>query len=64
MPIAVEGVDARNQYIIHKVSPNDTLDGISFKYDVRKILIQRANEFTGDEIYFMKELIIPFAGKS
>jgi len=30
---------------------------------VSKDLIRRANEFTGDEIYMKKELIIPKAGK-
>jgi LysM repeat protein len=55
--------DAIVNYVIHKVSPNDTLVGISLRYDVRKDLIQRANEFTGDEIYMKKELIIPYASK-
>ena len=41
-------------YIIHKVSPNDTLDGISIRYDINKDLIRRANQFTGDEIYMKK----------
>jgi len=39
------------------------LDGISIRYNVRKDLIQRANEFSGDEIFMKKELIIPFTSK-
>lgn len=39
-------------YVIHQVSEFDTLDGISIKYDINKDLIRKANQFTGDEIYF------------
>ena len=46
-------------YVIHKVSETDTLDGISLRYDVKKDFIRKANEFSGDEIYMKKELIIP-----
>lgn len=42
----------------------ETLCGISIKYNVRKDLIQRANEFTGDEIYMFKELIIPYTSNN
>lgn len=41
-------------YVIHTIQTTDTLDGISIKYNVRKDLIQRANEFSGDEIYMKK----------
>lgn len=51
-------------YVIHQVSQNDTLDGISIRYNVSKDLIRRANQFTGDEIFMKKELVIPDAGKS
>jgi LysM repeat protein len=46
-------------YVIHKVAETDTLDGVCLRYDVSKDMIRRANEFSGDEIYMKKELIIP-----
>lgn len=52
--------DGKEDYVIHNVTPTDTLEGISLRYDVNKDLIRRANEFTGDEVYMKKELIIPF----
>jgi LysM repeat protein len=48
-----------SNYVIHKVTPNDTLDRISIIYNVPKDAIRKANQFTGDEIYMKKELIIP-----
>ena len=45
--------------MIHKVNPNETLERICLIYNVSKHIIQRANDFTGDEIYMKKELIIP-----
>lgn len=47
---------------MHKVSPNDTLDRISLMYNKPKDIIRRANDFTGDEIYYFKELTIPDSG--
>jgi LysM repeat protein len=55
--------DGSVAYVIHKTLVTDTLDGISIRYNVRKDLIQRVNEFTGDEIYMKKELIIPYTSK-
>jgi LysM repeat protein len=49
--------------VIHEVKPNDTLDRISIMYDISKDAIRRANDFTGDEIYMKKELIIPNKSK-
>ena len=46
-------------YVIHKVSPNETLDRISIIYNIPKDAIRKANQFTGEEIYMKKELIIP-----
>lgn len=46
-------------YAIHKVQPNDTLDRICLIYDVPKDAIRKANNFTGDEIFMKKELVIP-----
>lgn len=50
---------AINNYVIHKVNPNETLDRVSIIYNVPKDAIRRANGFTGDEIYMKRELIIP-----
>lgn len=46
-------------YVIHKVEPNDTLDRVCLMYDVPKDAIWKANQFSGDEIYMKRELIIP-----
>ena len=51
------------RYCIHKVTLNDTLDGIAIKYDMSKELIRKANEFSGDEIYMFKTLVIPYRSK-
>lgn len=46
-------------YVIHKVNPSETLDRICLIYNIPKDAIRKANDFTGDEIYMKKELIIP-----
>ncbi len=43
----------QKQYI-HEVTPNDTLDRICLIYNKSKDEIRRANDFTGDEIFFKK----------
>jgi hypothetical protein len=43
---------------------NETLDGISIRYNISKDLIRKANSFSGDEIFMFKHLIIPFRGKT
>lgn len=48
-----------SNYVIHKVSPNETLDRICLIYNCPKDAIRKANGFSGDEIYMKKELIIP-----
>ena len=53
----------KDNFTIHKVLPNDTLDRISLIYDVNKDAIRKANGFTGDEIYMKKELVIPNSSK-
>lgn len=57
-----EGEDmVMKKFIIHVVQPlTDTLFQISYKYKVSKKEIQRVNKFSGDDIYFMKELLIPY----
>jgi len=39
--------------------PTDTLDGVCLRYNVSKDFIRKANEFSGDEIYMKKTLVIP-----
>jgi len=41
------------------LNQNETLDRISLIYNCSKDAIRKANDFTGDEIYMKKELIIP-----
>ncbi len=45
------------------MAQTDTLDGLSIRYNISKDLIRKTNDFSGDEIYMMKELIIPESGK-
>eukprot|EP00347_Sterkiella_histriomuscorum_P007951 403346940 len=44
---------------LHQVQPNDTLDRLCLIYGKSKEEIRKANEFDGDEIFFIKELKIP-----
>jgi LysM domain len=50
---------ADSMYVVHKVQPSDTLDRLCILYDVSKDMIRKANQFTGDEIFMKKELVIP-----
>ena len=59
VPINYNTAAVSQNYIIHKVLPNDTLDRISIIYNVPKDAIRKTNMFTGDEIFMKKELIIP-----
>lgn len=61
IPLAsyAEVVKGYSSYLIHKVSPNETLERLSIIYNVPKDAIRKANGFTGDEIFMKKELIIP-----
>jgi LysM repeat protein len=58
IPMVARGVPI-GSYVIHKLQPNDTLDRICLIYDVPKDAIRKANNFTGDEVYMKRELIIP-----
>ena len=59
----IEAAKGYSSYVIHKVNPSETLDRVSLIYNVPKDAIRRANGFTGDDIYWKKELIIPNACK-
>lgn len=51
------------KYLVHPVQPaTDTLFQLSYKYKVSKREIQYVNKFTGDDIYFMTEILIPYRG--
>ena len=51
------------RYVVHKVRPlSETLFKISYHYKVSIKEIQRVNKFTGEDIYFMKEMLIPYKG--
>ena len=40
----------------------DSLEALAIKFSVSKMAIRGLNNFAGDEIYFMKELKIPYKG--
>lgn len=44
---------------MHKVETDDTLSGLSLKYNISIASIQNANKIHGEDIYYFKELIIP-----
>jgi len=48
-----------DQNLIHEVSPTDTLEGIVIKYGVSKDAIRMANDFSGEEVWMRKILVIP-----
>ena len=49
--------------MVHVVQPkSDSLFKLAYLYKVQKKEIQMVNKFTGEEIYFMKELLIPYRG--
>ena len=49
---------------MHPVSANrDTLFKLSYMYKVSKREIQNVNGFSGEDIFFMKEILIPYKGQ-
>lgn len=60
----VNGVLSAVEYLVHPVSANkDTLFKLSYMYKVSKREIQRVNQFAGEDIFFMKEILIPYNGQ-
>ena len=51
--------DSIPQEIIHEISPCDTLVGLSLQYDVPTHKIKVHNNLHSDEIYYLKQIIIP-----
>ena len=47
------------QYLCHEVKMNDTLVGLSIRFNVGTHLIKRANNLLNDFIFQKKELLIP-----
>lgn len=57
----INGVEVLNKYIVHPVIPNmDTLFKLSYKYKVSKREISIVNGLAGEDIFYCKELLIPF----
>lgn len=51
------------KYMVHIVDPaTDTLFQLSYKYKVSKRELQYINKFSGEDIYFLKEMLIPYKG--
>ena len=54
----------KNKYIVHAVRPTlDTLFKLSYQYNTSKRQIQQVNNFTGEDIFTYKELLIPYKGQ-
>ena len=51
------------KYMVHVVEPaTDTLFQIAYKYKVSKRELQYINKFSGEDIFFLKEMLIPYKG--
>ena len=48
---------------IHIIQDGDSLLGLSLSYGVKERAIKKANGLSTDDIYFMKEIIIPNPSK-
>ena len=57
------GENVLKKYVVHIVKPKtDTLFKLAYQYKVSKRSIQNANKISGDDIFFLKELLVPFNG--
>ena len=45
--------------IIHKIMLDDSLDGLSLQYGVSVGRIKQRNSLQSNDIYFLKEIVIP-----
>lgn len=41
----------------------DSLEALAIKFQVSKMALRNLNKFAGDEIFFMKEILIPYKGQ-
>jgi hypothetical protein len=56
-------IQTMKKYIVHKVKPNsDTLFALSYHYKVSMRELQLINGFSGDDIFFMTEMLVPYKG--
>lgn len=54
----------KRMYLVHQVQPmTDSLNIISMHYKVNKTLVQKVNKIRGDDIFYLKELLIPCQNK-
>ena len=53
----------KSDYCVHHVTMDDSLNTLVIRYGVSKDVIRFANDFSGDEIYMFKKLIIPYSCK-
>lgn len=51
---------SQENFVIHVVKPNDTIERLCLQYNVNKDVIRMANDFMGEEIYMFKTLKIPY----
>ena len=52
------------KFMVHPVNAaTDTLFQISYRYKVSMKEIQRVNQFSGQDIFYMVELLIPYKGQ-
>ena len=59
----VNGEPVTKKVIVYEVNPmTDSLEALAMKFQVSKMSIRALNGFTGDEIYFLKEIRIPWKG--
>ena len=49
--------------IQHKITPNDSIMGLSFKYGVDMDIIKRHNKLASNDIWQMNSIEIPNPGK-
>ena len=56
-------VPTKNDYCVHHVQMHDSLNTLVIRYGVSKDVIRFANDFSGDEIYMFKKLVIPYSCK-
>jgi len=61
-PLPTVFIDPNTQaeYLLHKIRPKDTLQGLALKYGVQATEIKKINKmWTGDDIFSRKEIMIP-----
>ena len=61
----INGEPVTKKVIVYEVNPmTDSLEALALKFQVSKMSIRTLNGFTGDEIYFLKEIRIPWKGQT